>query len=168
MLISSRPVSRRATLAAAPVLLVAGCRWGPAEESPAAPEKDAAETVPDADQVKAAVDAISEVNQTVKEIAKRQPRLSKPLSDLSSMHDAHLGLLLRDGDEVTTLTLAGKRGFAPALKEVHRLEATLQATLSGLAADVSSGTLARTLAAMAAGVAQHRQLLPASRKGSDA
>ncbi|QIX26258.1 hypothetical protein ncot_06300 [Nocardioides sp. JQ2195] len=168
MPIPSHPVSRRTTLAAAPLLLAAGCRWGPAEEAATPPEQDVAEGVPDAEQVDAAVAAITEAQQFVSAVADKHIGLSGPLAELTALHTAHLGLLEPHRTASPTTAPDVPKASGVALDAVRRRETTLQATLSGLAADVSSGTLARTLAAMAAGVAQHRQVLPASRKASDA
>lgn len=156
------------TLAVAPLLLASGCRWGPAAEDTTPAEETAAPAVPDEEQVNAAVNAIGQSNNTVRVIANHHPSLAKPLAALTSMHDAHLALLTQDGDEFATLTTTAKQSPAAALKDVRREELRLQRTLVHLAGEVSSGTLARTLASMAAGVAQHRQVLPDPKKGSDA
>ncbi|KRF17900.1 hypothetical protein ASG90_06115 [Nocardioides sp. Soil797] len=146
-------------MAAVPLLLAAGCRWGPADESSTTPEPDAPKAIPDSEQVEAAVAAIAEVQDFVEAASAKHIGLSEPLAELTSLHTAHLALLDPDRAAGTTdVAVPGTSGAA--LAAVRRREATLQSTLSGLAADVSSGPLARTLAAVAAGVAQHRQLLP--------
>lgn len=166
MPISSRLVPRRTTLAAAPLLAVAGCRWGPDEKGADTPEPEATPTVPDADQVDSAVAALTEANDLVAAVSTRHVELAKPLAALSALHTAHLDLLRPDRTSEPSSTPKVPRARRAALAAVRRHESTLQETLVGLSVDVSSGALARTLAAMAAGVAQHRRVLPTPQGGN--
>ncbi|WP_067439734.1 hypothetical protein [Nocardioides jensenii] len=173
MPLSSRSVSRRTTLAAAPLLLLASCRWGPADDSgserEAKPTGSASAKPSDDDQVTAARDAIRRVEVFVSTTSNTHGRLSTPLAALTALHGAHLELLEdhSDPDEPTPRTQVPARTGA-ALVAVRREEQSLQRTLTQLAGEVSSGTLARTLAAMAAGVAQQIAVLPTNPKGDGA
>lgn len=168
MPLSSHLVSRRTTFAAAPILLLAGCRWGPAEQESESVEEKAPARIPDDEQVDAAIAAIGTVEEYVSAVSAEHVDLADTLADLTSMHTAHLDLLApeRPGGSADTPRVPGRA--KAALSAVRRKEQGLQTTLVELAAEVSSGTLARTLAAMAAGVAQHRQLLTAPEKGGSA
>lgn len=171
MTLSSRPLSRRTTLAAAPLLLAAGCRWGPPDETnPSAtshPRATVEEPASDDDQVMAASTAIRATEAFVSATSAAHVGLSTPLATLLTLHTEHLALLEATGDVETPQPPVPARSGA-ALTAVRRRERALQETLVTLATEVSSGTLARTLASMAAGVAQHLRRLPASVKERDA
>lgn len=166
----TRPVSRRTTLAAAPLLLVASCRWGPEDDAAPQATPKAGETPPvllsDGEQVAAAGRAIDTVVEFVSAVSAAHVGLSTPLADLVSLHVEHLALLETERVGPGKPSVPNKSGNA--LTAVRRRERSLQKTLAALANEVSSGTLARTLASMAAGVAQRTELLPASPKDGDA
>lgn len=165
MPLSNHLVSRRTTLAAAPLLVVAGCRWGPEEEQATPTESDSPAPAPDAVQVTAAREAIAEAQTLVMAVRTEHPSLAKPLAGLLALHQAHLKLLSTDEDGTTT-TLQEIPVGGEALVEVLRTERALQAKLARLAGVVSSGELARILASMAAAVAQELQRLPRPKKGA--
>ncbi|WP_156388616.1 hypothetical protein [Nocardioides sp. Root151] len=167
MPLSSRPVSRRTTLAAAPLLALAGCRWGPAEDGDE-PAAEPSNAVPDEQQVKAALQAIADADEYVREVSSDHVSLAEPLAALTALHTAHQALIAKDGDTGTTVRMGTPTRATAALKAVRRRELGLQRTLTRLAGEVSSGELARTLAAMAAGVAQQVALLPSTAKDADA
>lgn len=155
---TTRPITRRTTLAAAPLAVLAACEWGPEDDGAApAPEGTAPPPEPDEEQVAEAVTAIAAAHALVEATAARHQRLSGPLADLVALHLEHLTLLDAEPGEASARVPAK----APkALARVRSVERDLQATLTELAGTVSSGALARTLAAMAAGVAQRVELLP--------
>lgn len=162
---SIRPVSRRTTFAAAPLVVLAACRWGPEEDEPAAPQETAAPSIPDEDQVHSAWTEIASVQSFAQNVAAAHPGLSQPLAELVDMHANHLDLLALDGSTAPEGDSAPQRS-ATALRSVRRRERALQDSLTDLAGSVSSGELARTLASMAAAVAQQVHLLPQPTKGA--
>ncbi|GAB3082716.1 hypothetical protein GCM10027215_26930 [Nocardioides zeae] len=101
--------------------------------------------------------------------------LAPALAPLLAVHDAHLDLLAdasgaddpTDGTPSATTDTTGPAGTpadpvldpAAALAAVRTTETTLAGTLTDLAVAADSGPLARTLAAMAAGVDQQLLLL---------
>lgn len=144
-------LGRRALVLGAPAgLLLAGCRWndeavgttvGGAEPSAPAPDSDS-------DLVSQAFAAISAAHAAASD--GRGARAAR--AQLLALHQAHLEHL---GESVPTTSTelpapGGGRGWAA----VRRVERELQETLVGLAGSARSGALARTLASMAAGVAQ--------------
>ena len=104
MPLTSRPVLRRTTLAAAPLAALvgglAGCRWGPADD--AAPEP-AGSTGPapaddDTEVAATALAATNRVADLVTRVAARHPGLAGPLADVTLMHQAHADLLAEAGE----------------------------------------------------------------------
>jgi hypothetical protein len=151
--------TRRTTVAALPLIALAGCRWGPEDDAPEEVEqaKDA-----DADLVKAAAEAITRVSLDVTGAAEDHIGLASALAPLSAMHLAHLRLL-----DVTVDVASMDTGepdqpdSRSALATIRRDEARLQIQLADLATSAVSGTLARALASMSAAIAQHLAVLPA-------
>jgi hypothetical protein len=169
-------LTRRATLAAAPLAVVAGCRWGPAEED--SPDLPAPEPDADAAAVHEAAEATRTVLDLVRRVAADHIGLSASLAGLVGMHTAHLALLEADpgpGDEADPEPGDEGDGEPPAdvplpnaraaLARVRADELALQATLARLALSASSGTFARALASMSAAVAQHVAVLPSVARG---
>ena len=173
MPLTSRPVLRRTTLAAAPLAALvgglAGCRWGPADD--AAPEP-AGSTGPapaddDSEVAATALAATNRVADLVTRVAARHPGLAGPLADVTLMHQAHADLLAEAGEASEEATPRPVPGRSPtALALVLTEERKLQQTLAGAAGGAASGTFARALASMSAAVAQQRTRLGAIDAGA--
>lgn len=149
-------MSRRTTLLALPaavsVSALAGCRWGPEPRDDevasgvAAPPVDA-----DQDLVDRAVAAIAATGAIVGATVEERPRLQGRLTGFATLHAAHLAhlgaedVVAESGSAAPPRTLAG----------VLRAERDLQDQLIDFSMSAGSGRLARSLASMAAGVAQH-------------
>lgn len=154
----SASLTRRTAVLALPVAtsaLLAGCRWGPDD----AGNRVASGTTPpprDADEalVERAVRAIDEASAVVAAAVAARPPLRGQLAGFSTLHEAHLRHL---GAEPTATESDAR---ARQLSGVLRIERNLQDTLVELAASAGSGQLARSLASMAAGVAQHLAVAP--------
>ena len=93
--------------------------------------------------------------------------LSTPLARLVALHAEHRALL-GSGPAAALPERSIPATSGATLSAVRRREQALQQTLVTLANEVSSGTLARTLASMAAGVAQHLRQLPTAGKDGPA
>ena len=161
---SHRPtllVTRRTALAAAPLVGLAGCEWGPPTEQVEAPEPDA-----DANVVEQARGEILARLDTVQATSTRHVGLSTALAALVVMHTAHLELL--DADASTDRPSPPPVPVRPpvALAAVRSTEQALQARLAALAGEAVSGTFARALASMSASVAQHLAALPPVPRGT--
>lgn len=151
-------VSRRTTLlalpAAASVTALAGCRWGPESNDD---EVASGSTPPpvDADRqlVDRAVAAIATTGAIVGATVEQRPGLQEKLAGFATLHEAHLAHL--GADAVATETETDGTEQPRRLAGVLRAERDLQDQLIGLSMSAGSGRLARSLASMAAGVAQH-------------
>ncbi len=160
----TRPVLRRTTFAAAPLVALAGCRWGPADDAAPAPSPTGS-TAPADDDAAIAADALQATNTVaalVAEVASRHRGLAGPLADVTLMHQAHADLLAEAGEPADGPTpppspATSKRALALVLSE----ERDLQRTLADGAGRAASGTFARALASMSAAVAQQRTVLAA-------
>jgi len=166
--LTSRPVLRRTTLAAAPLAALAGglagCRWGPADDDAPTPagSPGAAPVDDDTEVAATALAATTRVVDLVARVAARHPGLAGPLADVTLMHQAHADLLAEAGEaseEAAPQPVPGRSATALAL--VLTEERRLQATLAGAAGGAASGTFARALASMSAAVAQQRVRLGA-------
>lgn len=166
MPLSSHPVLRRTTLAAAPLLALsaglAGCRWGPADDTEPQPTASpgTAEVDDDTALAGAALAATLQVADLVARVAARHRGLAGALADVTLMHQAHADLLAEAGEasgQPTPQPVPGRS--APALALVLTRERELQATLAETAVGAASGTFARALASMSAAVAQQRTAL---------
>lgn len=164
------PTSRRAavtvgtvTVGAALHPLLAACDVGDVgdalpgrEEEPAGPS-----TAPDptADQalVAEAADDVVGMLETVTALRVRHPRLRRSLAGLERLHLAHAEAL-----EAAPSAPAARPtdGAEAALALVRRLELAHRRRLADRAVRADSGGLARLLASMSAGVAQHLAALP--------
>lgn len=155
--------TRRATLAAVPLLALAGCRWGPDEDS--TPEVEQAQDA-DADLVKAAAEAITRLSLHLTSAAQDHIGLATALAPLSAMHLAHL-LVLNATVEVPSIDTGepDQPDSRAALETIKRDETRLQTQLADLATSAVSGTLARALASMSASIAQHLAVLPEITRG---
>jgi hypothetical protein len=159
-------LTRRATLGSAAALTGAlsasltGCEWGPPDQV------DAPDAKQDSDD-KLARDAAAQIAgalQLVEAAPKSYPSLTATVAPLIAAHRAHLLVL----DPKGTMSPADsgpaelKSGTAAtALGEIRAVELGLQRSLASVAQSATSGQLARTLASMAAAVAQQLVILPA-------
>jgi hypothetical protein len=151
----------------AALLGTAGCAAGPDDTagSPAAASattssEPTAPTGQDPDEalVDEALTALATAHRTAATNARLHPALAARLRPLQRLHLAHareLGDLPRTSGRVAD---AGESDAA-ALDRVLRAETELQRVLVATAVAAASGPLAQTLAAMAAGTAQHRAVL---------
>jgi hypothetical protein len=150
-----RRITRRTTLAAAaPLLALAGCRWGPAEEIDGARE---AQEDADAALAETAATAIGQQLAALRLDADAHRGLAGALAPLIALHTAHLGLLptvevLPEG--------TGSPSSTKAWARMQRAETRLQQQLADIAVSATSGTFARALASMSAAIAQHLADLP--------
>ncbi|WP_162602252.1 hypothetical protein [Nocardioides daejeonensis] len=144
-------LSRRGAVVAVPLTLaLAGCRWGPEADGAGEPVSGTTPPPPDADRVLVdqATALIGDTAALVAAAVAARPRLGQQLAAFATLHDAHLRHLA--ATPVTT-----SAGEARALAGVLKAERRLQEGLIDLAGRAGSGILARSLASMAAGVAQH-------------
>lgn len=150
-------VLRRTTLAAAPLLLAAGCKWteGGSESVPE-PTEPAVDT--DDALVEQALTAIGGAATLVDRVSRRHIGLSTPLTGLSNLHLEHLTVLEGERPDSPADTKV-PQAPAKAISRVLKDETALQRTLVSLAGQSASGSLASTLASMAAGVAQQLVVL---------
>ncbi|RYP81480.1 hypothetical protein EKO23_23510 [Nocardioides guangzhouensis] len=170
----AHPVRRRTTLAAAPLLALAGCRWGPEDEGddqPAPAPTATTGAAPD-DDVQLAGEALAATERAaalVTAVSSGHPGLSAALDEVAAMHEAHADLLAETGESTGEPSLpAVPAKPAPALALVLTEERALQETLTTAAGSAASGPFARALASMAAAVAQRRVVLAALQKGGTA
>lgn len=157
------PVTRRTTLALAVGTLLApglsACGTdrplrasGPAPEPAADPDTDA-----DTGLLTAALDAIDEVVVLLTTVRRREASLRASLTPLVRLHEAHRALLTEAAPDqhppkVSRARLP-RRGSARAA--VVEREHALAAHLAEAAVAAESGTFARVLASMSAGIGQH-------------
>ena len=149
--------TRRTTVAALPLVALAGCRWGPEDD-----ESPAVEQAQDADAalVTAAAQAITGAFFEVTIAAETHIGLASALAPLTAMHLAHLQLLNATVPARAPLGAPAEPDSRSALAALRRDEARLQAQLADLATSAVSGPLARALASMSASIAQHLAALP--------
>jgi hypothetical protein len=168
-----RPLSatRRVVLGAA-LLGTAGCSRDPAGSSVPTDRAGAASTsspepsVPPEEAIDEALvtevlGALAVAHRTATTNARLHPGLAARLRPLQRLHQAHareLGDLPRSTGRVAD----PGESDAAALDRVVRAETALQRVLVAAAVAAESGPLAQTMAAMAAGTAQHRVALEAA------
>ncbi len=158
----TRLLTRRATLGSAAALTgalsasLAGCEWGPPDQV------DAPEAKQDSDDklAKTAAQRIGAVVRLIEAVPPSFTQLAEPLVPLLALHKAHLAAV-DPSDVAASMPAAGiPASPAAALAQVREHELALQRGLATDAAAATSGQLARTLASMAAAVAQQLVLLP--------
>ncbi|MDT0201130.1 hypothetical protein [Nocardioides sp. AE5] len=160
------PVLRRTTLVGAPLLAaLTACKWtegspSPTAEQPPEPDDDA--------QVDEAIAALRAADAVLVDVEAALPVLADALAPLAAMHAADLALLEAPPAVDASAPPSAGASEPPAPPQTARdgrklvvlSEDELQKTLVRLAGSVGSGPLARVLASMAAGVAQHIAALP--------
>ncbi len=159
MSVTTFPFTRRTALAAASVgvaAAAAGCQWGP----PSTVDAPAGKADADAAQVGSLKEAIAAQARLVADSSAAHAALATALAPLTSLHSAHLAALT--STPVTAPAVAPAATPEAALAAVRTGEAALQRTLTSAALAVTSGPLARTLASMAAGIAMHVTVVPAT------
>ncbi|RJS44900.1 hypothetical protein [Nocardioides cavernaquae] len=158
-------LTRRATLGSAAALTgvlsasLAGCEWGPPDQV------DAPEAKKDADDklAQAAAERIGAMVRLIEAVPPSFTQLAQPLVPLLALHQAHLAAV-DPTDVAGSMPIATVAPASPAdaLAQVREHELALQRALTADASAATSGQLARTLASMAAAVAQQLAVLPTS------
>lgn len=121
---------------------------------------------PDGELLDRARTEVDEVLALVAALTARHRRMAPGLRDLLALHTAHRVVLAESGTPTATPTSAGLSGAPDELWTLLLLrEHTLQRRLAAWAVQASSGTLARLLASMSAGIAAH---VAAARAAADA
>lgn len=171
---STRALSRRGLLAVGAATIVgaglAGCADLPAavRGTPAPADADSGL---DSGLVDQATIALTAALTLLQRTERRHPGLSHDLAPVRALHTAHRDALRPTTASPSPPTPAPPPGAAPvparagaALAAVADAERALQARLTGLAQDATSGELARLFGAMAAATAQRSALPPWTRK----
>lgn len=157
-------LTRRATLGSAAALAgalsvsLAGCEWGPPDQV------DAPEAKQDSDDMLAqnAAERIGAMVRLIEAVPPSFTQLAQPLVPLLALHKAHLAAV-DPTDVAGSMPIAvAPASPAAALAQVREHELALQRGLTADATAATSGQLARTLASMAAAVAQQLAVLPTS------
>jgi hypothetical protein len=150
-----------AALAVGPLVALSGCgRAAPEGRSAGAPSAD---EDPDTVLLEAVLAQVDATTALVATLRRRERGLRQPLAAVAATHDAHRTRLAaaapqRPGTADPTGDLP--RGRAAALDVVRRQEQALQQRLADAAVEAQSGSFARMLASMAAGIAQHLTTAP--------
>lgn len=134
-------------------LVVSGCDLGGAdgESDPATSATPAGD--PDAALVDDVVNEVDELLALVTAAADHRPSLAPALATLAALHQAHREAL---PDRESTATTPDVRGTGRQVAgQVLRREAQARERLADWAVAARSGSLARLLASMSAGVAAH-------------
>jgi hypothetical protein len=153
-------LTRRATIGSALAFTglastsLAGCEWGPPDQV------NAPEAKQDTDQTLASnmAIAIGQRAAIVEATVAAHTELTAALQPFTTMHAAHFAAL--GGTARTLETGVVSPNAAIALRDLRATEAQLQKGLVAAATQATSGQLARTLASMAASVAQQLAVLP--------
>lgn len=136
---------------------LAGCEWGPPDQVSAPAAKQ------DSDDTLAANSALR-ILDTIRSLEGAQsqfPALAATLTPFLALHRTHLAAL-DPANKVTSEVLGNpsSASAAAALTGARSAELGLQRYLTAHAQSATSGQLARTLASMAAAVAQHLAVAP--------
>jgi hypothetical protein len=124
---------------------------------PADPDREA-----DVATVGSALDDTVAALAVVEAVGQRHPQLRPAVEPVAAVHRAHRDVLADAAPEVAATSPSATAPTRPAraLALVRSTEETTRTRLEGWALDARSGTLARLLAGMAAGVSQQASLLP--------
>ena len=161
-------MTRRATLGSAAALTgalsasLAGCEWGPPDQV------DAPKAKQDSDDklAQTAAERIGAMVRLIEAVPPSFSQLTEPLVPLLALHKAHLAAV-DPTDIAGSLPIATVAPASPAaaLAQIRERELALQRGLAADAASAASGQLARTLASMAAAVAQQLATMPTALTG---
>ena len=154
--------TRRTTIGALLLGLgvVAGCDLDPSSgDAGGSPQ---ATVDPDVALVRDVLDEIAAVAGLVSSVGAAHPPLGDPMAALGRLHDAQAAALDAAPSDGSATTSPGPTFADPAaaLRAVRRREQRLQDRLVDWSVAARSGALARLLASMSAGVAQHLAVLP--------
>lgn len=145
--------------------LLTGCSLNNPFDNEKTPAAEAVQDLPpDVATAVQAVALIRTVQANLEATRQAYPGLQKSLAGLTELHAAHLGSL-QDAvpDGVDTAPASEPRSVpgtrSGALGQVEVDERALRSALVGLAVRVESGTFARLLGSIAAGVSQHLEAL---------
>lgn len=145
-------IARRTTLAG--LLALGGCSWGRSPDATSGSAGGSSDQEYDQRLVDALVPTISRALSVIEVMAARFDLVAGRLAPLVAMHQAHLSVL-GITDRPAAHGLVVPRQEAAALAALRLEEQGLQRELAAAATNARSGALARVLASMAAGVAQH-------------
>jgi hypothetical protein len=144
--------SRRTALggALAGLVAVSGCDLDAGPDEPTSQQTTAPAADADAELVERVAERILGTQAIVHEARRSDAGLRRRLRPLVELHAAHLEALGPLEGTHETLTYSGT-----GLPQVRRAETSLQEHLADASVRAESGALAKLLASMAAGVAQH-------------
>lgn len=153
--------TRRAVVGAG-LLALAGCTL---DRDPEAPSASGTPQLTDQEYDKRLVDQVATSTTAalafIEQTSAQFDQVAVTLSPLVALHRAHLSALsIVTPPTVTPAAVTG--GLAAAVARVRSLEQHLHSELAAAAGNARSGQLARVLAGMSAGVAQH--VVPLSQK----
>lgn len=153
--------TRRTTIGALLLGLgaVAGCDLDPSTGDADGSQRAAVN--PDVRLVRDVLAEVAAVSALVSSVGAAHPPLGEPMAALGRLHDAQAAAL--DAAPSTASATSPGPTFADpaaALRAVQRREQRLEKRLVDWSVAARSGALARLLAAMSAGVAQHLAVLP--------
>lgn len=148
--------SRRTALggALAGIVALTGCDLDRGSEAPTSQQTTAPPADADADLVEDVLQRIVDTTGVIAGARQADQSLRRRLRPLDELHAAHIRAL--DPPEGLRTTLTSGR---PDLEKVRRTEIALQDHLTRAAVRAESGSLAKLLASMAAGIAQHLEAL---------
>ena len=146
--------------ALAGLLAATGCDADDLDPRGRGDEPEAATTLPAVDTDAALVDRvltrITSADTVLEELVRQHPRLRRDLRPFRALHAAHAEVL---GGFHDRAAVPGPFDLPQARRLARRTEADLQRHLTNVAVRAESGSLAKLLASMAAGVAQHLAVL---------
>jgi len=153
----------RRTVLGAGLFVLGGCTI---DSGPSQPARSSSPQLTDAEYDQRLVDQVAVGTagalSTIERMSARFDLLAGLLTPLVALHQAHLSALGVVSPPSTAPVALGSDARA-ALTRLRGLEAELQRDLAAAAGNARSGQLARVLAGMSAGVAQHAVLLAKAR-----
>ena len=149
----------RRTLLGAGLLALGGCTL---DSGPAQPSGSSSPQLTDSEYDQRLVDQVAlgtaRALSTIERMSARYHAVAGPLAPLVALHQAHLSAMGVVSPPSSAPVVLGADVKA-ALTRLRSLETELQRDLAAAAGNARSGQLARVLAGMSAGVAQHGVLL---------
>jgi hypothetical protein len=148
------PTTRRTALggAVAGLLLATGCDHGDDDDAGAVPTQTEPPVDADAELVEQARTRITAADTVLEELVRQHPKLRRELRPLRALHEGHAEVL---GGFVDRAVIPARFDLQGSRAYVRRTEMGMQRHLTNAAVAAESGALAKLLASMAAGVAQH-------------